>query len=87
MWIIEGCFKNLAWANETIHMSHLNGFSPVWIIECFYKDHVRVKACETEHTSHLNSFSLVWVIECGFKDPAWAKEALHTSMVFHWCDF
>ena len=49
------------------HFEHLKGFSPVWVLSCFFK----LPACENifihlnEYTD-LNGFSPIWVLKFSF---------------------
>ena len=58
-------------------MSHLNGFSPVWVITCFLRLDLYVKALP--QMSHLNGFSPVWVITCFLRTDFSEKGILQIS--------
>ena len=51
--------------NLLSHFEHLKGFSPVWVLSCFFK----LPACENVfiHLEDLNGFSPVWVLSSTFK--------------------
>ena len=58
-------FKLLTWGKALPHVSHLYGFSPVWILKCWFK----LLTCEKAlpHVSHLYGFSPVCIKRWRFK--------------------
>ena len=55
------------WNWETLaHFLHLNGFSPVWVLLCFFKWPAIEKLLS--HLEHLKGYSPVWVLSCSFKE-------------------
>ena len=62
------------------HFLQLNGFSPVWVLSCFFKWPAIEKFLS--HFEHLKGFSRLWVLSCSFKWPA--IEKLYCSLVALW---
>lgn len=60
------------WENVLWHLSHLNGFSPVWVRMWLFR--VVAPAKERPQKPHLNGFSLMWITTCSLSSAGPGNE-------------